>query len=74
MPKSNKSRVIRRGATLAQSGLEYLGDADKVRRTLWLEDVSVRLDQIAGILNPLAEDIGRELDRIYGKERVTKWS
>ena len=38
-----------------------------------LEDISKALDDISAILNPLAEDIGRELDKVHGR-KGDRWS
>ena len=45
--------------------LAYLGSPEAVKRTLQLEDWSVKLDAVAATLNAVAEDMGRELEKVY---------
>lgn len=75
--KKATATVIRAGATRVQSldrhGLSHLYSPESVRYTLHLESVSKALDDITAILNPLAEDIGRTLDTIYGR-KGNRWS
>ena len=61
MPKGQERARVVKGGTLA-----YLGDAEAVRYTMRLEALSVALDEALGPLNAMAEDMGRELDKIYG--------
>jgi len=64
-PGNGRAEVLKVASLSTLDSLAYLGSPEAVKRTLQLEDWSVKLDAVAATLNAVAEDMGRELDKLY---------
>ena len=64
-PGNGRAEALKVASLSTLDSLAYLGSPEAVKRTLQLEDWAVKLDAVAATLNAVAEDMGRELEKVY---------